>query len=308
MSDWCGARLVIALGGNALLRRGERPDIEVQRSNVRTAAQSLARVAHDAQVVVTHGNGPQVGLLALQAEGYQDARPYPLDVLGAESEGMIGYLIEEELRNELPGRDIATLLTQVIVDPTDPAFVRPSKPIGPTYPKATALRLAASRGWTVGADGSSWRRLVASPEPTRIVELAAIRLLVEAGVIVICAGGGGIPVEADAAGGLRGIEAVIDKDLAAALLAANLGADGLVMLTDVDAIYDDWGTPAAQPIRVTTPSRLREMAFAAGSMAPKVEAACRFVEGSGRFAAVGALADLNAILDGRTGTTIQPDT
>jgi carbamate kinase len=305
MSDWRSTRLVIALGGNALLRRGESPDIEVQRSNVRIATHAIAQVARGAQIVVTHGNGPQVGLLALQAEAYRDARPYPLDVLGAQSEGMIGYLIEEELRNELPKHDIATLLTQVIVDPADPAFARPSKPIGPCYAEVDARRLVEARGWTIGADGEAWRRMVPSPEPRRIVEIGAIRLLVEAGVIVICAGGGGIPVVVDAAGALRGVEAVIDKDVAAALLASDLRADGLVMLTDVDAIYDGWGTPAARPIPVTTPSRLRAMSFAAGSMAPKVEAACRFVDGGGRFAAIGALADLEAILAGRAGTTVQ---
>jgi carbamate kinase len=308
MSHGRAARLVIALGGNALLRRGERPDIEVQRTNVRTAARSIACVARDVEIVVTHGNGPQVGLLALQAEAYRGARPYPLDVLGAESEGLIGYLIEEELRNELPGRDIATLLTQVIVDPTDPAFEKPTKPIGPAYSQAAARRLAASRGWTVGADGRCWRRLVPSPEPRRIVEISAIRLLVEAGVIVICAGGGGIPVVADAAGGLRGVEAVVDKDLAAALLASDLRADGLVMLTDVDAVYEAWGTPAAGPIRTISSGRLRSMAFAAGSMAPKVEAGSRFVEGGGRFAAIGGLAELEAVLAGRAGTTIQANT
>ena len=297
-------RYVIALGGNALLRRGEPPDVEVQRRNIRSAARSIALLAREAQVVVTHGNGPQVGLLALQSEAYRGAPPYPLDVLDAQTEGMIGYLIEEELRNELPGRDVATLLTQVVVDPSDPAFTHPTKPVGPEYTRASAGRLAARRGWTVGPDGRAWRRLVASPDPKRIVEIAAIRLLVEAGVVVIGVGGGGIPVVSDAAGGLHGVEAVIDKDLAAALLATSLDADGLVMLTDVDAVYDEWGTPSARPIQSASPERLRTTSFASGTMAPKVEAGCRFVEAGGRFAAIGALDALTDVVAGRAGTRI----
>lgn len=305
MTDERRDRLVIALGGNALLWRSEAPDIDVQRSNVRLAVRSIARVAGEAEIVLTHGNGPQVGLLALQAEAYPGARPYPLDVLGAESEGMIGYLLEEELRNVSPEREVATLLTEVLVDASDSAFAQPTKPIGPSYTLEVARRLADRRGWTIGPDGAGWRRLVASPEPRRIVELPAIRLLVEAGVLVICVGGGGIPVVCDAAGGLHGVEAVVDKDLSAALLATELRADGLVMLTDVDAVYEGWATPQARPIRSASPAHLRTTAFASGTMAPKVEAGCRFVEGGGRFAAIGALGELSSILAGQAGTTIR---
>lgn len=298
-------RVVIALGGNALLRRGESLDADLQRRNVRLAARSLALLDRDHQVVVTHGNGPQVGLLALQSESYRDVRPYPLDVLGAESEGMIGYLIEQELVNELPGRDVVTLLTQVVVDSEDPAFKTPTKPVGPLYTEDEARRLARERGWTVAPDGGRFRRVVPSPEPIRIIELRAVRLLVEAGALVICAGGGGIPVAVDRAGAIRGVEAVIDKDLSAALLATALHAGALLMLTDVPAVLTDWGTPAARPIRSASPAQLRRLRFPAGSMAPKVEAACRFVEATGGVAGIGALEDAAAILRGAAGTLIR---
>ncbi len=297
-------RVVIALGGNALLRRGEPLDATVQRRNVRAAASAVAAVAREHEVVITHGNGPQVGLLLLQSEAYRAVAPYPLDILGAESEGMIGYLIEEELRNVLPGREVATLLTVVEVAADDPAFRRPSKPIGPVYTAAEARRLAVERGWRMAPDGRRWRRVVPSPEPRRIIEIAAIRLLVAAGVIVVCAGGGGIPVVVDPAGGLRGVEAVIDKDLSATLLATTLEADALLLLTDVDAVYAEWGTPWARPLRRATAAELRAMAFAPGSMGPKIEAACRFVESGGRFAAIGALADAALLLRGGAGTRV----
>ncbi len=299
-------RIVAALGGNALLRRGEPAEAATQRRNVDEAVRSLADLAADHELVVTHGNGPQVGLLALQAEAYREVGPYPLDVLGAESEGMIGYLIEQRLENELPGRDVATLLTQTLVDPEDPAFRRPTKPIGPVYPGHEARRLAAERGWVVAPDGEGVRRVVPSPDPIGIVELRTIRRLVEAGVLVICAGGGGIPVVVDEEGGLRGVEAVIDKDLAASLLARLLAADLFLMLTDVPAVLREWPGPAARPIRRARPAVLRAMAFAAGSMGPKVEAACRFVEATGRRAAIGALGDVRAILDGEAGTLVIP--
>ncbi len=299
-------RVVVALGGNALLRRGEPPEAEVQRRNLGVAADAVAGIARDHVVVVTHGNGPQVGLLALQAEAFARVRPYPLDVLGAETEGMIGYLLEQELRNRLPERQVATLLTQVEVDPDDPAFARPSKPIGPAYDRKTAERLAAERGWAVAVEGEDWRRVVASPEPRRIVELPTIRLLVEAGALVVCAGGGGIPVVATPGGGLRGVEAVIDKDRAAALLAMALGAQALLLLTDVDAVYLHWNTPEARPLGRTTPAELRRHAFAPGSMGPKVEAACGFVEETGGVAGIGALADGPRILRGETGTQVAP--
>jgi carbamate kinase len=300
-------RVLIALGGNALLRRGEPLEANIQRANVRRAARSIAEVARAHEVVVTHGNGPQVGLLALQGEAFPDVRPYPLDVLGAESEGMIGYLIEQELVNELPSRDVVTLLTQVVVERTDPAFQAPSKPVGPVYTKEAAQRLASERGWSMARDGNRFRRVVPSPEPRRILELRAIQLLMEAGALVICAGGGGIPVAIDEAGAVRGVEAVIDKDLSAALLASALGADSLLMLTDVPAVHRDWGTPGARPIQETTPGELRRMAFAAGSMGPKVEGACRFVEATGGIALIGALEDAGAMLRHEAGTTVRPD-
>jgi carbamate kinase len=296
--------IVLALGGNALLRRGEPLDVGHQRRNIESAAEAIAGLANRFRIVVTHGNGPQVGLLALQAEAYTGTTPYPLDVLGAESEGMIGYLLAQAMGNRLAGAPVATLLTQVAVDPADPAFSAPSKPIGPVYAEAEARRLAAERGWTVAPDGSSFRRVVPSPEPRDVIELATIRLLLDAGVIVICAGGGGIPVVADATGRLHGIEGVIDKDLSAALLAGLLGADTLAMLTDVDAVVEGWGTPDAHPIARARPEELRRMHFASGSMAPKIEAACRFAEKTGGTAAIGSLAELAALVDGRAGTTI----
>jgi carbamate kinase len=269
-----------------------------QRRNVGTAVSSIAALAAEHDVVVTHGNGPQVGLLALHAP------QEPLDVLGAESEGLIGYLLEQGLANALPDRPVATLLTQVLVDPLDPAFEQPTKPIGPVYTREEALRLAAERNWTVAADGPHFRRVVASPEPLAIVEIEAIRLLVEHGVLVVCVGGGGIPVVADQHGALHGTEAVIDKDLAASLLAATLDADLLLMLTDVPAVERAWGTAMAEPIRSATPEQLRELEFAPGSMGPKVEAACRFVETTGARAAIGALGDGVRIVRGEAGTTV----
>jgi carbamate kinase len=299
------ARIVAALGGNALLRRGEPLDPALQRANVRRAVTALAPVARDHGLVVTHGNGPQVGLLALQAAAL-DSTPTPLDVLGAESEGMIGYVLEQELRNALPERDVATLLTQVVVSRDDRAFGRPTKPIGPVYPEAEARSLARQRGWSIAPDGAGWRRVVASPEPGTIVELSTIALLARAGVLVVCAGGGGIPVVEDAAGALHGIEAVIDKDLAAERLADGLGADLLLLLTDVPAVEREHGTAQAAPIDATTPRALRALRFAPGSMAPKVEAAGRFVEGgAGRRAAIGALEDAQALAAGTAGTQIR---
>jgi carbamate kinase len=297
-------RVVAALGGNALLRRGEPADAELQRHHVADAARSLAELASEHELIVTHGNGPQVGLLALQSAAYRDVAPYPFDVLGAESEGMIGYLLEQALRNELPGRQLAALLTQVLVDPEDPAFEAPSKPIGPVYEEATAHRLADERGWTVTRDGARWRRAVASPEPQEIMEIETIRTLVDIGVIVICAGGGGIPVVKNGAGRLHGVEAVIDKDMSAALLALELQADALLLLTDVEAIQLDYGTPSARPLHKATPADLAALDLPAGSMGPKAEAACRFVEGGGRIAAIASLENARAALDGNAGTTV----
>ena len=297
--------VVVALGGNALLRRGEPADVASQRANVAIAAKAIAALAREHEIVVTHGNGPQVGLLALQNEAFGEVAPYPLDVLGAESEGMIGYLLDQQLTNELEGRAVATLLTQVVVAADDPAFGAPSKPIGPTYDAATAQRLASERGWSVAPDGDRYRRVVASPEPRSIVELTALRVLVDAGVLVVCVGGGGIPVLVDEAGIMRGAEAVIDKDRTACLLAELLGADALLMLTDVASVFEGWGTPDAAPLRTVTPAALREMSFAPGSMGPKVEAGCRFVERTGGTAAIGALADAGAVLRGEHGTLIR---
>ena len=297
-------RIVIALGGNALLRRGEPAEAAVQRRNVATAVTAIAELAADHEVIVTHGNGPQVGLLALQGDAYDAVAPYPLDVLGAESEGQIGYVLEQALVNALGGRPVATLLTQVIVDLDDPGFAHPTKPIGPIYDRETAERLAVERGWAIAPDGPHYRRVVPSPEPRSIVELEPLRVLVEAGVLVVCVGGGGIPVSVDINGRLNGVEAVIDKDLAAALLARGLDADALLLLTDVPIVEADWGTPHARPIENASPSELRRMSFAEGSMGPKIEAACRFAEATHHVAGIGALADAREILRGNRGTTI----
>lgn len=299
--------VVVALGGNALLQRGQPMDADTQRASVAVAVDAIAALAAEHTLVITHGNGPQVGLLALQAEAYGDAKPYPLDVLGAESEGMIGYLLEERLHGRLGERPVGTLLTAVVVDDRDPAFAQPSKPIGPVYERDVAERLARERGWTVAADGDGWRRVVPSPEPRDIVELQTIRALLDAGVLVICAGGGGIPVLADDHGALHGVEAVIDKDLSAALLARELGADALLLLTDVPYVERDHGGPRAEPIRTATVSELAREQFAAGSMGPKVKAACRFASQTGGFAAIGALGDATRILDGETGTRVLGD-
>ncbi|HXF88180.1 MAG TPA: carbamate kinase [Xanthobacteraceae bacterium] len=299
--------VVMALGGNALLRRNEPPRADIQRKNILEAvAKSVAPVARAHDLVVTHGNGPQVGLLALQTAAYRAVSPYPLDVLGAESQGMIGYLIEQALAKELPDREVATLLTQVEVDPADPAFVAPTKPIGPIYGIEEAQALAARNGWAFVWENGGSRRVVASPAPKRIRELTTIRLLVKAKVIVICAGGGGIPVAVTAEGGLRGVEAVIDKDHSAALLAEQLQADVLLLLTDVSAVWTEWPrSPTSRPIGRTTPAELTGYAFAPGSMGPKVAAACRFAERTGRIAAIGALEEAQAILEGRAGTIVQ---
>ena len=302
--------VVIALGGNALLRRGEALTAENQRANVRRAAASITKVIEAGhRVVICHGNGPQVGLLALQSAAHRPEEAYPLDVLGAETEGMIGYLIEQELENALPGGPrVATLLTQVEVDPGDPAFRNPTKPIGPVYRKEEAEKLAMQRGWAIAPDGDSYRRVVASPLPKHIPDVSIIRLLVEQNVVVICAGGGGIPVIRRPDGSLVGIEAVIDKDRAAGLLAKNLGTKALLMLTDVDAVYRDWGKPTSQPIRKASPDELRPENFPAGSMGPKVEAARDFVIATGGIAGIGALDDALPIIEGRTGTLVAPPT
>ncbi|QCO54549.1 carbamate kinase [Pseudorhodobacter turbinis] len=297
--------VVAAVGGNALLKRGQPLTAEAQRANVRIAAQALARIVRAGhQLIVTHGNGPQVGLLALQGAAYKPDEAYPLDVLGAETEGMIGYLIEQELENAL-GHDhaVATLLTQVVVDARDPAFGTPTKFVGPVYSKGEAHERAKVSGWTIAQDGDYWRRVVPSPKPVEIPDLRVVRLLLDQGVIVICAGGGGIPVLRRADDSMIGVEAVIDKDAASALLAGDVGADALLLLTDVDAVYDGFGTDAAKPVRHVTPDQGRALDMPKGSMGPKVEAACDFADRGG-VAGIGRLADALELLEGTAGTRV----
>jgi carbamate kinase len=300
-------RVVVALGGNALLKRGEPMNADVQRANIKVAAKALAPVAKSHQLVISHGNGPQVGLLALQGAAYHAVETYPLDVLGAETEGMIGYMIEQELGNLLPFEvPFATLLTMVEVNADDPAFQNPTKFVGPIYGKGEANHLAAEKGWVFKRDGDKWRRVVSSPMPRRIFEIRPIKWLLDRGTIVICAGGGGIPTMYDPAANRRliGVEAVIDKDLCSELLARELDADLLVMLTDADAVYLDWGKATQRPILRTSPQEMKGITFAAGSMGPKVDAACRFAAITGKPAAIGALSDLNRIIAGEAGTTV----
>jgi carbamate kinase len=298
-------RIVAALGGNALLERGEKPDEDIQEHHVQQAVTALAPLARSEDLVVTHGNGPQVGMLALEsASDPALTRPYSLDVLGAQTQGMIGYWLARALRGAAPGKHAASLVSQTRVDPDDPAFAHPTKFVGPVYEEKQARDLAAERGWAVARDGEAWRRVVPSPEPLELIELPLIRLLVDSGALVVCAGGGGIPVVADPSGALRGVEAVVDKDLTAALLAAAVNADALLLLTDVDAVIDGYGTPSARPIRRATPAELRARSFPAGSMGPKVEAACRFVEATGKVAGIGRLDAAAALLTGEAGTTV----
>ena len=299
--------VVAALGGNALLARGQALTAANQRENARVAAGALARIVeagHD--LVVTHGNGPQVGLLALQGLAYKPDEVYPLDVMGAETEGMIGYLIEQELENALGhARPVATLLTQIRVDPDDPAFAKPTKFVGPVYDRAEAEGMAQRHGWSIARDGEHWRRVVPSPAPVEIPDLKVIRLLLRHGTIVICAGGGGIPVMARPDGSLAGVQAVIDKDAASALLADALDADALLMLTDVEGILRDFGTDRAARIDRMSPKEAAALDLPAGSMGPKAEAAARFAAGGkGRRAGIGRLSEALAILEGRAGTLV----
>jgi carbamate kinase len=265
---------VVGLGGNALLRKGEPLTHEAQLENVAGAAAALGGLAREHEIVVTHGNGPQVGLLALQDQATPGSGDFPLDVLNAETEGMIGYLLAQEIRNVLPERRVATILTQVVVDPDDPAFGEPTKP-------------------------------VPSPLPLRVLEIDSIRLLVDAGTIVVCAGGGGIPVAFDASGRARGVEAVIDKDRATALLAVELDADALILLTDVAGIFEEWGTPSARQVGAVTPEDLAVLELPAGSMRPKAEAAADFVRRTGGIAGIGAIEDAEAIVRGEAGTVVR---
>ena len=298
-------RIVVALGGNALLKRGQPLTAQAQRENIKIAAQALAKIAENNELIITHGNGPQVGLLALQGNAYKPDELYPLDVLGAETEGMIGYMIEQEMGNFVPfERPLATLLTMVEVDPKDPAFSHPTKFIGPVYEEAEAKKLAKDNHWSIKPDGQKWRRVVASPLPKRIFEIRPIRWLLEKNTIVIASGGGGIPTMYDADSHLKGVEAVIDKDLSSELLARELGADLYIMATDAEAVFLDWDTPEQRGIKSVNPIDLANYEFAAGSMGPKVSAACQFAEKTGKIAAIGSLEDLEQIVAGTAGTRV----
>ncbi|HEY8718174.1 carbamate kinase [Pengzhenrongella sp.] len=299
-------RVVVALGGNALMRRGAPMTAQNQRANIAIACAALAPVPLEHELVITHGNGPQVGLLALQAAAYDDASAYPFDVLGAQTEGMIGYLIEQELGNRLPfEKSIATILTMTEVDPADPAFNDPTKFVGPVYTEERAHQLAQSQGWVVKPDGDHWRRVVPSPLPKRIFEMRQIEALLALGSVVVCAGGGGIPtMYRRGTRTLIGVDAVIDKDRASAVLARDLHADVLVVATDVDAVYLGWGTPDQRAIADIHPDELATFDFTAGSMGPKVDAAIEFARESGRDAVIGALGDLPALLAGKAGTRV----
>ena len=300
-------RVVAALGGNALARRGEEISAEVQRRNLQVAAAALVPLARAHELVLTFGDGPQIGHLLLESESDQTARPSPLDVIGAEAVGMIGYLIEQALLQENPGLRVVTLVTQTVIAEDDPAFASPSKPIGPMYDAATAQRLAETRGFAIARDGQGWRRVVPSPEPLGLLEADAVRCLVDRGFLVVASGGGGMPVALDSAGRPRGIEAVVDKDLAAVVLARTVKAERLLLLTDVDGVYDGFGTESAHRLDTLTPSEARTLAeggaLGRGSMLPKVEAAARFAERGG-IAVIAALADAAKALEGRAGTTV----
>ncbi len=299
-------RIVAALGGNALLLRGDPPDADLQKHHIDGAVDALAPLARTHELVVTHGNGPQVGLLAIEsADDRTLTRPYPLDVLGAQTQGMIGYWLVQAFENALDGREVAGVVTQTLVDADDPAFGEPTKFVGAVYTEQQARLLAAAHGWTVAPDGTRWRRVVPSPRPVGIVEAALIHRLLAGNVVVICAGGGGVPV-VQTGSGLLGVEAVVDKDATAALLAVSLHADLLLLLTDVSSVQVDFGLPSAQSIHRTTPPQLARFHFPAGSMGPKVDAATRFVETTGKTAAIGALGDVHAIVAGDAGTIITP--
>ncbi|MDI2132132.1 carbamate kinase [Yinghuangia seranimata] len=300
-------RVVVALGGNAMLQRGDKPDADIQLANVRKAVRALAPIAEEHELVVTHGNGPQVGVLALQSAADTSLTvPYPFDVLGAETQGMIGYWLLQSLQNALPGRQVCALINQTLVSAADPAFQNPTKFVGTVYNEQDAKRLAAERGWTVKQDGEYWRRVVPSPKPRRVVETRLIRQLLNSGAIAVCAGGGGVPVMRNETGQLVGVEAVVDKDLTASLLAEALEADALLLLTDVPRVMRHFGTPQAEEITSATPATLRAEQFPAGSMGPKVDAVCRFVEMTGDMAAIGSLDQAADILAGKAGTIVTP--
>jgi len=298
-------RIVVALGGNALLRRGEPPDSEVQAHHITAAVHALAPIASKHELVVTHGNGPQIGLLALEsAVDPSLSHPYPLDVLGAQTQGMVGYWLLQALENVVADRQVACVVTQTLVAADDPAWAAPSKFIGPVYGEEEAKRLAAERGWQIRVDGRAWRRVVASPPPIAVVEESLVDLLLSQRVIVVCAGGGGVPVVRDPNGQLRGVEAVVDKDRTSAILAVAVKADALLLLTDVPGVVAGFGTPSARTIGRSTPGELRRLELPAGSMGPKVTALCEFAETTGRFAAIGALEDVESVLCGDAGTSV----
>ncbi|WP_260261256.1 carbamate kinase [Vibrio intestinalis] len=296
--------VVVALGGNALLRRGEPLEADVQRHNIEIAVNTIAKIAQEYNVVLVHGNGPQVGLLALQGLEYKKVNPYPLDVLGSETQGMIGYMLMQEFKNQIPEANVTCMLTQMTVDPADPAFVDPTKPIGPVYAEAEAREMAEKYNWTIKPDGEYFRRVVPSPLPTGIIEHDAITTLIDQGHLVICTGGGGIPVKREN-GKLVGVEAVIDKDMSAAFLAKQLGADALLILTDADAVYLDWGKPTQHALHSTTPEELKQYQFDAGSMGPKIDASCEFINQGGKLVGIGSLQDGLRILKGEAGTCIR---
>ncbi|MER6945693.1 carbamate kinase [Nonomuraea sp. NPDC000554] len=301
-------RVIVALGGNALLRRGQKPDARLQVGNVAESVKTLAKLAEKHELIITHGNGPQVGLLALESTADPNlTRPYPFDTLGAATQGMIGYWILQALQNALPGRQVMAMVTQTLVSAVDPAFENPTKFVGQVYDQQEAEKLAKEYGWTVRADGEYWRRVVPSPAPQRVVETRLIRRSVREGVVVVCAGGGGVPVIRDARGRLTGVEAVIDKDLTASMLAEALECDAFLILTDVPRVMRDFGAPSQSEIANTTPHELRAIDFPAGSMGPKVEAVCRFVETTGDMAAIGRLDQAEQILEGAAGTIVTPN-
>ena len=298
-------RIVVALGGNALLRRGAPMTVAGQRAAIATVSEPLARLANGHELVVSHGNGPQVGLLALQAASYDQVSEYPFDVLDAQTGGMIGYLLESELSNHLGDRTpVAVLITRTLVDPLDPAFANPTKFVGPTYSEDQADRLVKEHGWVVKPDGDVFRRVVPSPSPQRILELDPIRWILGHGGVVVCAGGGGVPTARAADGKLTGVEAVVDKDLASAVLARDLRADTLIIATDVDGVYLDWGTPRSRRIRHAHPTSLDPREFAEGSMGPKVAAAVQFASETGGRAVIGSLDELDGLVAGTSGTEV----
>lgn len=300
-------RVVVALGGNALARRGDPMTADRLRANVKSTCQSLAALAREHEVVITHGNGPQVGLLALQNLAYQEVPAYPLDILGAETQGMLGYVIQQELSHALAGeREVTTVFTTTVVDEHDPAFERPTKFIGPTYSAPDAAQVAAERHWTMAPDGGTFRRVVPSPQPIRVVQAPTVRLLLENGRLVVCVGGGGVPVKIDDRGRETGIEAVVDKDLASAALAAELQADSLVILRDGDYVTENWGTPQQRDIKTASAEAISQLTFAEGSMQPKIDAAVRVARAGGRTL-IGPLARLDDLLARKVGTEILGD-